>query len=118
LIKLNVGNHVRGEYAILNNLSYEIPDESSWDVDSQLAMLIKATFSFTIIHSNLPQYKKDEGFYNHVDARVAIFPDRNNQINIPQSPDDLIQYFSKEQKVPTTLPTQLQTIVIPPPPTI
>jgi hypothetical protein len=103
LIKLNVGNHVRGEYAILNNLSYEIPDESSWDVDSQLAMLVKATFSFTIIHSNLPQYKKDEGFYNHVDARVAISPDRNNQINIPQSTNDLIQYFSKEQKAPAAL---------------
>ena len=118
LIKLNVGNHIRGEYAILNNLSYEIPDETSWDIDAQLAMLIRATFSFTIIHSNLPEYKQDEGFYNHVDAGVAIFPNKNNQINTQKSTDDLIKYFSKEQKVPTALPTQLQTIVIPPAPTI
>jgi len=118
IMKLNVGNHVRGEYAILNNLSYEIPDETSWDIDAQLAMLIRATFSFTIIHSNLPQYKKDEGFYNHVDAGVAIFPNINNQINTPKSTRDLIQYFSKEQKVPTALPTQLQNIVIPTAPTI
>ena len=118
LIKLNIGNHVRGEYAILNNLSYEIPDETSWDIDSQLAMLIKATFNFTIIHSNLPEYKKDQGFYNHVDASVANFPNKNNQINTFKPTRDLIQYFSKEQKVPTALPTELQTIVIPPPPTI
>ena len=101
LIKLNVGNHVRGEYAILNNLSYEIPDETSWDIDAQLAMLIRATFSFTIIHSNLPQYKKDEGFYNHIDASTAASSSINNIIDTPKSTRDLIQYFSKEQKVPT-----------------
>ena len=101
IMKLNVGNHVRGEYAILNNLSYEIPDETSWDIDAQLAMLIRATFSFTIIHSNLPQYKKDEGFYNHIDASTAASSSINNIINTSKSTRDLIQYFSKEQKVPT-----------------
>ena len=107
IMKLNVGNHVRGEYAILNNLSYEIPDETSWDIDAQLAMLIRATFSFTIIHSNLPQYKKDQGFYNHVDASATNSSNINNIINTPKSTRDLIQYFSKEQK------PQLQNTVIP-----
>jgi hypothetical protein len=111
IMKLNVGNHVRGEYAILNNLSYEIPDETSWDIDAQLALLIRATFSFTIIHSNLPQYRQDEGFYNHIDAGVINPSNVNNQINTPKSTRDLIQYFSKEQK------QQLQNIVIPAAPT-
>ena len=49
------------EYAILNNISYDIPDDSSWDVDNsqpnnpknklQLAMYIKVNVSLTIIHS-------------------------------------------------------------------
>ena len=57
LIKLNIGKHVNGDYGLLTNLSYEIPDDSSWDIDAQLAMYIKATFSFTIVHANLPAYK-------------------------------------------------------------
>jgi hypothetical protein len=56
MIKLTVGNHLNGDYGLLNNLSYEIPDDSSWDIDEELAMYVKATFNFTIIHSNLPKY--------------------------------------------------------------
>jgi hypothetical protein len=56
LIKLNIGNHVKGDYSFLTNLSYEIPDDSTWDIDAKLAMYIKASFSFTIVHANLPSY--------------------------------------------------------------
>lgn len=59
LIKLNIGKHVNGDYGLLTNLSYEIPDDSSWDIDAELAMYIKATFSFTIVHANLPAYNKE-----------------------------------------------------------
>ena len=93
LIQLNVGNHIKGEYAILTNLSYEIPDESSWDIDAQLAMYIKATFSFNIIQSNLPQYQANQGFYNHVD-RFGIFTKTNNIIGKPQTKENLVKYFT------------------------
>ena len=63
LIRLKVGKYVNNEYAILNNISYDVPDDSSWDLDAQLAMYIKASFSFTIIHSQLPEYKPGQGFF-------------------------------------------------------
>jgi hypothetical protein len=67
IIKLNIGKHVNGDYGLLTNLSYEIPDDSSWDIDAQLAMYIKATFSFTIVHANLPAYNKaGQKFLNYV----------------------------------------------------
>jgi hypothetical protein len=67
LIKLNIGKHVDGDYGLLTNLSYEIPDDSSWDIDAKLAMYIKATFSFTIVHANLPAYNKaGQKFLNYV----------------------------------------------------
>jgi hypothetical protein len=66
LIKLYIGKYVYGQYGILNNLSYEIPQDASWDVNERLAMTIKTSFSFTIIQANLPQYKNGEGFFNHI----------------------------------------------------
>jgi len=62
LIQLNIGNHINGDYGLLTNLSYEIPDDSSWDIDAKLAMYIKATFSFTIVHSTLPKYTSNSYF--------------------------------------------------------
>jgi len=95
VIKLNVGNHIKGEYAILNNLSYEIPDETSWDIDAKLAMLIRATFSFTIIHSKLPEYKANEGFYRHVNSSTTS--SINDTINTRKSVPELITYFKADQ---------------------
>jgi hypothetical protein len=95
LIKLNVGNHIKGEYAILNNLSYEIPDETSWDIDAKLAMLIRATFSFTIIHSKLPEYEANEGFYRHVNS--SSLSTTKDIINTRKSVPELITYFKADQ---------------------
>jgi hypothetical protein len=62
IIKLNIGNHISNDYGLLTNISYEIPDDSSWDINAQLAMYIKATFSFTIVHSDLPEYRQNKYF--------------------------------------------------------
>ena len=71
LLKVNVGNYLAGEYAILNNISYDIPDESSWDVDEELAMYLKVAISLTIVHKQLPQYQpeanqKKSGFFDYL----------------------------------------------------
>ena len=66
LIKLYIGKYIYGQYGILNNLSYEIPQDASWDVNERLAMTIKTSFSFTIVNANLPQYKNGEGFFNYI----------------------------------------------------
>ena len=57
-IQLNVGNYLVGEYGILNSLDYSIPDEATWDItpEGRLSTLIEASFNFTIVHKDLPQY--------------------------------------------------------------
>lgn len=68
LLKVNVGNYLVGEYAILNSLSYDIPDDTAWDIseDALLAMNINASFNLTIVHKKLPQYSATEGFFGYL----------------------------------------------------
>jgi hypothetical protein len=70
LIRLNIGKYINGEYSILNNISYDVPNEASWDLDEKLAMYIKASFSFTIIHSQLPEYKSGDGFFPSLEDKL------------------------------------------------
>lgn len=58
--KLTVGNYISNQYGIINGLTYEIMDESPWDIEKgkQLPMYIKVTgFQFTPIHNFRPEYK-------------------------------------------------------------
>jgi len=71
MIRLTVGNHLNGDYGLLNSLSYEIPDDSAWDIDEKLAMYIKATFNFTIVHANLPKYTSNS-YFNSGPAALNI----------------------------------------------
>ena len=82
ILKIKLGGYLDNEYAILNNISYEIPDDSSWDIYNsnatdpsnklQLAMYLRTSISLTIIHKALPTYKKsttdspNTGFFGHI----------------------------------------------------
>lgn len=82
LFKLNVGNYLVGEYAILNNISYSIPENATWDVDNKLAQYIDASFSFTIIHKDLPQYQPNQGFFKYLYNPLKsndFVPERENE---------------------------------------
>jgi hypothetical protein len=61
VLQLNVGNYLVGEYAVLNSLTYDIPDDASWDTndDALLSMYINASFNFSIIHKKLPEYRPE-----------------------------------------------------------
>lgn len=73
ILKVQIGKYLDNEYAILNNISYDIPDDSSWDIDEGLAMYLKVSISLTIIHSKkIPQYevgsesKPNTGFFGYL----------------------------------------------------
>jgi len=63
LTRLFLGNYLKGEIGIINSLSYDIPNDSSWDLDEKLAHNINVSVSFTIIHNDLTTYNKDGGFF-------------------------------------------------------
>jgi hypothetical protein len=75
LVQINLGNYLVGEFGILNNLSYSIPDESSWDVtpEGRLAMYLEASFNFTIVHKELPQYQVEGGFFKYLPNNLKGF---------------------------------------------
>jgi hypothetical protein len=61
--KLTIGNYINDQYGIITGLTYEIMDESPWDIESgkQLPMYIKVTgFQFTPIHDFRPEYKMND----------------------------------------------------------
>ena len=58
--QLTIGNYINNQYGIITGMTYEIMDESPWDIESgkQLPMYIKVTgFQFTPIHDFRPEYK-------------------------------------------------------------
>jgi hypothetical protein len=75
LIQINLGNYLVGEFGILNNLSYSIPNDAAWDVtpEGRLAMYLEASFDFTIIHKDLPQYSVDGGFFKYLPNNLNGF---------------------------------------------
>ena len=95
LLRVKLGGYLNNEYAILNSINYEIPDDSSWDLDgsfdstgktsqevtdsinsrNQLAMYLRASINLTIIHKGEkpPQYQvpdikgnENAGFFGHL----------------------------------------------------
>jgi hypothetical protein len=56
LYYLTVGSYLDNETGIITNISYDIPNDSPWDIDEQLAHNLNVSISYTVIHSFLPQY--------------------------------------------------------------
>ena len=90
ITKVTLGSYLIEEPGILTSVSFDIPDTSSWDIDTpvpttpnkpgvtyektrtvdKLAMYINAQFSFTIIGQTLPTYKEG-GFLSYLDNPIG-----------------------------------------------
>ena len=82
--KLTVGNYINAQYGIINGMTYEIMDESPWDIESgkQLPMYIKVTgFQFTPIHNFRPEYKTNSSpkFVNQHPPKLTVDPKQPKQ---------------------------------------
>jgi hypothetical protein len=63
LYKLKLGNYLDNEAGIITNMSYDIPNDSSWDIDEQLAHNLNVSISYTVIHNDLPTYDSTGGLF-------------------------------------------------------
>ena len=70
ITRLKLGGYIDNQPGIINNLSFNPIQDSSWDLDEGLAFYLKVSFGFTVIHDFLPQYK-------HCGLRIAppVVPD-------------------------------------------
>jgi hypothetical protein len=59
ITKIKVGNYINNQPCIITSLNFNPIDESSWDLDAELAFYIKVSMNFTVIHDFLPQYNND-----------------------------------------------------------
>ena len=73
LTRLYFGNYFKGETGIINNISYDIPNESSWDIEEKLAHNINVSVNFTVIGNALPTYTRNGGFFNAIENGANFF---------------------------------------------
>jgi hypothetical protein len=93
ITKLYVANYLKGETGIINSLSWDIPNESSWDLEEKLAHNINVSVNFTVIGNALPQHNSGSGFFDAI-------------------PDGAIDTFIGGTIGPTKTPTQVYTAKI------
>jgi hypothetical protein len=103
LLKVNVGNYLVGEYAILNSLSYDIPNDTAWDIseDALLAMNINASFNLTIVHKKLPQYSATDGFFGYLPQPAIPNGNQDKKDAGFFISSDKVKLFSKDIPVKT-----------------
>jgi hypothetical protein len=68
LCYLKLGNYVNNQPGFITSLSYDIPNDSSWDIDKQLAYNINVSVGFTLIHNFLPSFNNSGSIFTIGDA--------------------------------------------------
>ena len=68
VLKFNLGNYFIGEPIIINSISWALPEDATWDIDTdvRLSMIIKASFTITLLNKELPQYVSEQGYFKYL----------------------------------------------------
>lgn len=64
LYKLKLGNYLNNEAGIITGFSYDIPNDSAWDIDEQLSHNLNVSVSFRVIHNTRPEYSSNSNLFN------------------------------------------------------
>jgi hypothetical protein len=78
LSKITLGDYIYEQYGIIKSLSYDIPDESPWEITigkgstikDELPMIVSVKLSFTPIHN----FRPEVGNQNRFITKDIIFP--------------------------------------------
>lgn len=87
ITRLKLGRYIDNQPGIITNLSFNPIQDSSWDLDRQLAFYLKVSFGFTLIHDFLPQYHKC-GFIDRT-PEVPNPPPTPTPVPVPTPPPPL-----------------------------
>jgi hypothetical protein len=101
ITRLKLGSYIDNQPGIITNLTFQPIQDSSWDLDKQLAFYLKVSFNFTVIHDYLPQYTECGFIFN---PPVAEPPKKEPKPEPPPPP------------TPKPTPKPAPTPIIPPPP--
>ena len=74
LYKLKLGNYLNDEAGIITGLSYDVPNDSSWDIDEELAHNLNVSVSFRVIHNSRPEYSSNSNLFTIGPANISSPP--------------------------------------------
>ena len=67
LHKLTIGKYISGQYGIITGFTYDIMEESPWDIDTKLPLYIKVTgVKFTPIHNFRPESQNNGTIHQYI----------------------------------------------------
>ena len=101
ITRLKLGNYVNDQPGIIKNLSFSPIQDSSWDLDKQLAFYLKVSFGFTVIHNFLPQYYNCGFIFKKPDPVPQTRPPREEPI-IPPTPPVTSSVVRIPEAIPPT----------------
>lgn len=85
ITRLKVGRYINDQPGIITNLSFSPIQDSSWDLDKELAFYLKVSFGFTLIHNFLPQYGKC-GFIDRQPDPIPETVPEEDDVPVPDPP--------------------------------
>jgi hypothetical protein len=80
----SAANSIQGEPGIITNFSITIPNDSSWDIDQQLAHYLTVDVGFKVIHNALPQHSPN-GFLGHLGSPLLSYEEIGIQEQIEKT---------------------------------
>lgn len=88
-------NIIQGEPGIITNFSISIPNDSSWDIDEQLAHYLTVDVGFKLIHSTRPQYS-NTGFLGNLGNPLLSYKQISIQEQYELDEAEKLQNFQLE----------------------
>jgi hypothetical protein len=85
ITRLKVGRYINDQPGIITNLSFSPIQDSSWDLNKELAFYLKVSFGFTLIHNFLPQYGKC-GFIDRQPDPIPETVPEEDDVPVPDPP--------------------------------
>lgn len=85
ITRLKVGRYINDQPGIITNLNFSPIQDSSWDLDKELAFYLKVSFGFTLIHNFLPQYGKC-GFIDRQPDPIPETVPEEDDVPVPDPP--------------------------------
>jgi hypothetical protein len=104
LCKLKLGNYINNQPGFITSLSYDIPNDSSWDIDEQLAHNINVSVGFTLIHNFLPSLDSSGSIFTIGAPITDDLGIKIIQSFIPKTGDDALNQVIQESQLNSATP--------------
>lgn len=101
---LKLGNYIKDQPGFITSLSYDIPNDSSWDIDEQLSHNINVSVGFTLIHNFLPNLNSSGSIFTIGAPITDTLGKKIIQSFIPKNGNDALNQVIQESQLNSATP--------------